>query len=431
VHQTAAIQRFAADRADIVAASRFLANPAVDLDALRDAVCQPLAATERRVLVIEDTTEINLTRHAGRLRAGDAHLGPITAKDHVGFFVHPAFVVDEATGVPLGLAALDIYNRAWGQPGKRERRYSTLPIEAKESFRWLRTAQEALGRLHASAHRTVLCDREGDIYDLFATLPDDRTTLVVRSRTDRRIVGDRAGGKLYDALAQAMGVSAEIEIARSGQRGRRTAAVEVRWRAVALARPQQAAATLPAEVGVWAVEVCEVGGETPRGEEPLLWRLVTTAPVETAAEALAVATTYARRWQIEELFRALKSQGLDIEASQVATGLGLKKLCVLALQAAVQVLALVAERDGASGVSARLLFSASEVACLAALSTSLAGSTAKQRNPHPESSLAWASWVIARLGGWHCYGAPPGVARMRRGLERFADQHAGWTIAPR
>lgn len=403
----------------------------MDLDALRDAVCQPLAAVERRVLVIEDTTEINLTRHAGRLRARDAHLGPITTTDHVGFFAHPAFVVDEATGVPLGIAALHLYNRAWGQPDKHQRRYSALPISAKESARWGTTAAEALARLPQAEHRTVLCDREGDIYDLFAELPDDRTTLVVRSRTDRRVIGGGVAGKLHDVLAEAPAAPAEITVARSGQRARRAVAVEVRFCEIALVRPRQAAMSLPAEVVVWAVEVREVGGDTPRGEEPLLWRIVATSPVTNAAEALAVAATYARRWHIEELFRAVKGQGLDIEASQVATGLGLKKLCVLAFQAAVQVLALVAERDGASGVSARLLFSASEVACLAALSASLAGSTAKQRNPHAAESLAWASWVIARLGGWHCYGAPPGVARMRRGLERFADQHAGWLVAQR
>ena len=124
----------------------------------------------------------------------------------------------------------------------------------------------------------------------------------------------------------------------------------------------------------------------------------------------------------------LKRQGLDLEASQVATGLGLKKLAVLALQAAVQVLALVAARDGASGCRRGCSSSGSEVACLAVLSGALGGSTAKQQNPHVPESLAWAGWVIARLGGWDCYGSPPGPARMRRGLVRFADQHAGWRL---
>lgn len=432
--QTASIQRFAGSRADIVAASRFLANPNVDLDALRDAICEPVAFAEGRVLVIEDTTEINLTRHAGRLRARDPHLGPITADDHVGFFVHPALVVDEASGVPLGLAALDIRNRDWTQPDKHARRYASLPIEQKESSRWLESADDAKRRLVRAEHRTVICDREGDIYDLFAAVPDARTTLLVRSRSNRRLATGGATGddKLHDVLAEAPGVASTLEVARSGPRARRTATTEVRFAAVEVRRPKRAARHLPERLPVWAVEVREV--DAPEREEPVLWRLLTSAPVTSVTEALAVASTYARRWQRagvgppEELFRTVKSQGLDLEASQVSTGLGLKKLCVLAVHAAVQVLALVAERDGASGVSARVLFSASEVACLTVLSASLAGSTAKQRNPHPPESLAWAGWVIARLGGWHGYGSPPGPARMRRGLSRFADQWAGWSL---
>lgn len=429
--QTASIQRFSASRAEVVAASRFFANPNVDLDALRDAIARPVEAVERRVLVIEDTTEIDLTRHARRLRARDMHLGPIPGEGRVGFFVHPAFVVDEATGVPLGLAALHIWNRSWAQPDKQARRYNALPIEDKESFRWLSTATEAVGRLSRAEHRTVICDREGDIYDLFAEVADARTTVLVRSRADRRL-GDAAtvdavGPRLlYDALAAAPAALAPLEIARGGRRRQRTAQTEVRFTCATLKRPRQAARHLPAEVAVWAVEVREI--DAPQRETPVLWRLLTSAPVESLDDALAVAATYARRWHIEELFRMVKRQGLDLEASQVATGAALKKLCVLAFQAAVQVLALVAERDGASGAPAQAVFSASEIACLSALSTSLAGSTAAQQNPHVAESLAWAGWVVARLGGWNGYGSPPGPARMRRGLARFWDQHAGWQL---
>ena len=331
--------------------------------------------------------------------------------------------------MPLGLAALEFHNRRWGQPDKHARRYASLPIEAKESFRWLTSAREAAQRLAGAEHRTVICDREGDIYDLLAEVPDARTTLVVRSRSDRRLASEQGTPEealLYARLAAAPATAATLEIARSGQRQQRMARIEVRFAAARLRRPQMAARELPDELPVWAVEIREIGG--PEREEPVLWRLLSSAPVESATAALAVGATYARRWQIEELFRVLKRQGLDLEASQVATGLGLKKLAVLTLQAAVQVLALVAERDGTSGVSARVLFSASEVACLAVLSGALAGATAKQQNPHVPESLAWAGWVIARLGGWHCYGSPPGPARMRRGLARFADQHAGWRL---
>src|SRR5271166_3394476 len=71
------------------------------------------------------------------------------------------------------------------------------------------------------------------------------------------------------------------------------------------------------------------------------------------------------------------------------------------------------------------LFSAPEIETLAALSPSLEGNTERQRNPHLFPSLAAASWVIARLGGWNCYYKPPGPITMRRGMEQFDAIHRG------
>ena len=94
---------------------------------------------------------------------------------------------------------------------RHARRYASLPIEAKESFRWLTSAREAAQRLAGAEHRTVICDREGDIYDLLAEVPDARTTLVVRSRSDRRLASD--GPMLYAELAAAPATAATLAIA--------------------------------------------------------------------------------------------------------------------------------------------------------------------------------------------------------------------------
>ncbi|MFN0194545.1 MAG: hypothetical protein ACKVP5_21650 [Aestuariivirga sp.] len=53
----------------------------------------------------------------------------------------------------------------------------------------------------------------------------------------------------------------------------------------------------------------------------------------------------------------------------------------------------------------------------------------KQKNPHPADDLAFASWVIARLGGWTGYYGKPGPAVMRHGLERFHAIKQGAEIA--
>lgn len=184
---------------------------------------------------------------------------------------------------------------------------------------------------------------------------------------------------------------------------------------------------LAASLRVWAVEVREQ--DAPPAEEPILWRLLTTAAVETLAAAFLRVSYYRQRWQIEQFFRTLKQQGLSLESSQLRQGAALKKLCLVAVEAARVVMQLVEARDGSRLAAARLVFNAAEEVFLTVLCDRLSGGTAKQQNPHAAGTLAFASWVIARLGGWKCYGAPPGPIRMGRGLRRFAEQYAGWRLS--
>src|SRR5438445_393444 len=48
-----------------------------------------------------------------------------------------------------------------------------------------------------------------------------------------------------------------------------------------------------------------------------------------------------------------------------------------------------------------------------------AGSRRRQKNPHPKGTLAYAAWVIARLGAWDGYYGKPGPKVMRLGLQDF------------
>jgi hypothetical protein len=87
--------------------------------------------------------------------------------------------------------------------------------------------------------------------------------------------------------------------------------------------------------------------------------------------------------------------------------------------AAVTILQLVRARDGNTGQKLTDAFDADDQPTIEALSTQLEGDTERQKNPHPKGSLAFAAWVIARLGGWTGYYGKPGPLVMRRGLEDF------------
>ena len=184
--------------------------------------------------------------------------------------------------------------------------------------------------------------------------------------------------------------------------------------------------SLARTVRLSAIELRET--DAPPGAEPLLWRLLSTHALADADAAWQVVGWYRARWTIEQLFRVLKTQGLQLEDSQIASAERLVKLAAVATRAACIDIQLTQERDGRAELPASTVFSQPEIDTLAALGPTLEGKTDRQRNPHPSGSLAHASWIIARLGGWNCYGKPPGPITMRRGSEQFYAIHRGYKL---
>jgi hypothetical protein len=384
----------------------------------------------RHVLAIHDTSSVDFQAHAGRLSNQDSAIGPLETAFQVGFFVHPVLVVDAVSAFPLGYASVHLWSRPWSAETKTERRYKRQSFEEKESFRWVDAVQRNASVLDEAEHVTVIADRESDIFEVFAQVPNDQTDVLIRVAQNRCV--DEEPGKLFDALTAAPCQGRyQVEISATPTRQARTAMMEVRWRAVTLHRPATASQSLPKTVALWALETCETPDSVPVGETPICWRLLTTHRLATFAMALTVIQWYQWRWIIEELFRVLKRQGLNIEASELEGGAALRKNCLLALGAALPILQLTLERDGTYGVASTVVFTEDEMAYQRALGPTLEGQTQKQQNPFAAGTLAWSSWIIGRLGGWKGYRSqsPPGYITMKRGLERFACMFAGWQLA--
>ena len=139
---------------------------------------------------------------------------------------------------------------------------------------------------------------------------------------------------------------------------------------------------------------------------------------------------YRQRWQIEQLFRTLKKRGLRLESSQLESRKSFEKLTVLAVGVSVRTLQLVQAREG-SQLGVGQVFSVKEVEVLRVLSTTLEGRTEQQKNPHQGSSLAWAAWIIAQLGGWkgNARERKTGPITMLHGLQRFEQLSEGFQLA--
>ena len=422
--QTVCLRKLGDDRAEKVKFRRFLMNDRVTVEkmVIRTRARVAEVAAGHHVLAIQDTSEINYESKRGRKQG----LGKVGNGSDVGLFMHPVLTVDAGTGHCLGLADVQV----WRRFKSKSANYRKQPIEEKESYRWLKGPRRAKWGLAKAGMITVIDDREGDIYEKWARLPDRRTHLLSRACRDRAIAG---GGTLFATLA-ALPEQHRFTLdlpARAGKRQARQAQLSVRFGKIVICRPKSCSdPDAPRQIELFAIEVREI--DPPPGEEGVLWRLLTTHDVGTVEQALTVIGWYRQRWHVEQLFRTMKRQGLDIEDSVIADGKALEKLAVIALIAACQTMQLVLARASTDDSQpASHVFDEREIQVLSALQARLQGRTAKQQNPYLPRTLAWAGWTIARLGGWTGYQSDKstGPITMRDGLERFRTIVQGYFLA--
>ena len=405
------IRRLGEDEAGEKSFGRFLRNARVSehtlIAAAKAHVLPQVAGC--RVLAIQDTSEINFSRQKRRKQAfGHGGNGTDPA-----FFVHPVLVVDADSAVVLGLVDIQIWERHEAVASETARE-----TDSKESKRWLIGAQAAASlRMAGAVSVTVIADREGDTYAAFARRPQE-VELLVRAQTERCLAG---GGHLFKHLdALPIADRFGLDLPAIPGRAARQADMVLRYGRVRLRRPGKSIdRDLPDGVELYALDVREIGA--PTGVDPVHWRLLSSAPIDSIEAAHQAIANYRRRWLIEQLFRTLKSQGLGIEDSQIETPHVLRKLALVALRTAVVCMQLVQARDGADQRPATAAFDEKDIPVLEAIAPTVDGKTMRLRNPFQPGSLPWATWIIARLGAWS--GAnnakPPGPITMHRGLQSF------------
>lgn len=402
------VRRVGGNRAGEMRFTRFLRNPKVTPNEMvaHARARTALLVKDRHILAIQDTTTL---RDDGKLSSLN---------------LHPMIAVDAGDGGLLGLVDAVFLRRVGGKKhlcGKRS-------FEDKESRRWLDATQTAASLVAAGAACvTVIADREGDIYEEFACRPGE-TELLIRAHHDRMLEG---GGSLYDCLAQEAELGCEtIDVPAHPGRPARQATLALRAREITLKRPKRnhpsEAAKLPKTVTLTLVEAREI--DPPQAATPVHWRLLTTHPVTTLAQALMITGFYRQRWTIEQLFRVMKTKGFDIEAVRITEDEPFENLTTATLIAAIQVLQMVRERDGQAGRPLQDALASDDQPALEAICQTLEGKTAKQKNPHPKGSLAYASWVCARLGGWTGYYGKPGPIVMLHGLQSLKAMLQGWKL---
>ncbi|MBF0202491.1 MAG: IS4 family transposase [Desulfamplus sp.] len=416
----ASIPQACQTRANTKATYRFFEHPATHMDIL---LSQHTISTLERckkesiVLAAQDTTSLNYSAHPAT-----ANIGPIGSyKDGpIGLLVHDtmAFNID---GVPLGLLDVQSWARDPDDFGKKAKRH-TLPIEEKESYKWLRSYEKV-----AEAQRTCpdtmfisLGDREADIYELFALASANPSApkLLVRAKQNRTL--DDNQGHLWQHLEslETVGIQ-ELHVPRQKNRQSRIAQLEVRFAEVTLKPPgsKQSLNPLP----VWAVFARE--SNPPEDVVPLEWMLLTTCPVSNFEQAVEKLEWYAKRWGIEVYHRTLKS-GCKIEERQLGHAERIESCLAIDMVVAWRIYYLTKLGRGTPDLPCTVFFEEAEWRALKAYKHKDASLSAKP------PTLREALIMVAMLGGFlgrKCDGEP-GTKSIWLGLQRLDDLAHMWRV---
>lgn len=454
---SASIPAACGGHAETAAAYRFFDNES----ATPEMVLQPhFERTRERmgaqsvVLLIQDTTELDLTRPHQQVQGA----GPLRSPSQRGALLHPleAFTPD---GTPLGAVWAAMWTRE-EEPEvlsrkEKQRLRRNSPVEAKESFRWLEGLRAAREVAQEVPQTTCVCiaDSEADIYELFVE-PRGTTPVhwLIRAAQDRLVV--RPGNKTDSAPASQKTVAEESSIAASHQmraaalasgvlfqkeisvrrrdqkircktgsrdqpRESRKATVEVRATTVQLRPPYRPYAEL-AFVTINVVLVRET--DPPADEVPLEWLLVTTLPIDDAAQVQQIVQWYSVRFLIEVFFRVLKS-GCRVEERRFEHIDRLLPCVAVYLIVAWRTLMVCRLGRSLPDLGCETLFEPAEWKSVWMV---------MKQEPPPATPPALGVMVrlMAQLGGYVSYPNrrdPPGPQTVWLGLQRSRDLAWAWT----
>lgn len=427
------------DWAATKAAYRFLDNDRVSeaeiLAGHFGATRERFAAVEGPILVLHDTTEFSFTRENAEA-IGITHKVAKGQKDErgrqrmhtvCGILMHSSLVVT-TDGLPLGLTAIKLWTRKKfkgtnalkrkGIDGSKHSVNTTrIPIEEKESIRWLENVRQSTANLGDASRCVHIGDRESDVYELFCECESLGSKFVFRTCVDRRAEhGERTVYEVMDEQ-RVKGVH-RIEV-RDNNGKPSTAVLEIKYEKIKVCPPigkEKRYGNLELTV----IHATERG--TPKDRGRIEWKLVTNLPVNCKADAIEKLEWYALRWKIEMFHKVLKS-GCKAEESKLRTADRLANLIAMMCILAWRVLWLTMVNRTAPELPAKLVFTVTEMKLLEHLVPAEDGPTKR--------TVGRFLTLLARLGGHlnRKRDAPPGNMVLWRGMARLTDIHLGYSLA--
>ncbi len=416
------------DWANTKAAYRFFDNASVDDTAILSGHFQTTAlrtrATRGYLLVLHDTTEFSYRREKSaalgvlhRAIIGKGWDGRRVERTIRGIRLHSSLVVTPE-GLPLGIAAARLWARkefTGCNARKKTLNPTRVPIEQKESYRWLLNLQEATQRVGQPDRCVHIGDRESDIYELFCAARDCGSHFLVRTNADR--VASTPERTVAEHIANAPVRGRHRLLLRDPNGDCEQVSLEIRYERVELWPSEAKKARYPR----LAVTVISASENAPQGTRtPIEWKLFTDLPVNNLQEAIEKLEWYAQRWKIETFHKILKS-GCRTEESKLRTNERLFNFIAVCCLLSWRVFWLTMLR--------RTVPDATPDTALTAEETALLDRMEKPRSRKPRT-LSDYVLQIAKLGGYLARNndGPPGNIVIWRGLYRLTDILLGFQL---
>jgi hypothetical protein len=413
------------------AAYRFFANDRVsEADILAghfQSTRDRTAEIERPVLVLHDTTEFSYRREkpdaigiTKAINSGRDKAGRLRSHTVCGILMHSSLAIT-TKGLPLGLAAIKFWTRKKFKGTaalKKKINPTRVPIEKKESVRWLENLKQSTELLGDAGRCVHIGDRESDIYELFCTAQEVGTHFLVRTCVDRLAGdGDHTIADEMDEVA-VKGLH-RIEV-RDNNGDPDEAVLEIRYRRIRVLPPIGKQKRYPA-LSLTVIHAEERG--TPKNRKKIDWKLITDLPVQSRKDAIEKLEWYALRWKIEVFHKILKS-GCRAEESKLRTAQRLANLIAVYCILSWRVFWMTMLNRSSPAASPALALTEAEIGLLDHL--------VKDRDQKPlrRRTLSHYLTKIARLGGYlaRANDPPPGNTVMWRGMSRLTDIALGATV---
>lgn len=428
------------DRSEYEAALRFFDNDLVN----PEKILRPhFAATVSRckgvdlIAVLQDSSDLDYDY------LNIEGFEPMSPNVDNGFRIHPSLVITEE-GTPLGLLGYVGYTRDKNNELPKKHR-NCLPIEEKESNRWLKGfhhAKDLAAELGPDSTVVSISDREGDIYEIFSEAEDAESTnsahVLVRSNHNRMLDNETDDNqKKIEKKLNRLNVIDQGKLwVNQGRSNEREAMVNIRACSILIKAPNTAKKKTLPSIRVNAVLVSEIDPpevkgkgrderkkERQKGNKTLYWVLLTTLPIDSVEDIRRIVKFYSKRWQIEVYFKVMKS-GCGIDRTRLRTRGRIENFIAFSLLVAWRVMLMTYLSRELPESPCTIAFTDMEWK-LAYLSVNKKAVSL----PNKEPTIAEIIQLVAELGGYKKRKKPPGIITIWRGISRLFDISHGYDLA--